>query len=272
MAQRIDRDFVMGVGAQVLAAQLAGMRDPSATDPGHLDAMADMAVRAAMALDAAVPRAEQRLVDEEKAAEDAARAEKDAEDAGRRAAEVAAQDAARLAARPAAAPGALDPASNARRDQLFSNPARTAAENDELAALQAQAPSAARAASEPSTGPAPGMPGGPDAARRDQLLANTARTPAEDEELARLQATSPAPGTPGDAGMTRRDQLPANPARTAAENDEVAKPGLGSGPLSPAPAKTAAPQPSPREQELADMPTRNPAQDAELAKLRASRV
>lgn len=102
MAQTIDRALVASIGGQVLAAQLAVMRDPSAVDPAHLDGMADLAVRAAMALDAAVPRAEKRLADEQKAAEDAEAAEKQAEADAKAAQEAAAAQAASDAAKAAA--------------------------------------------------------------------------------------------------------------------------------------------------------------------------
>jgi len=79
----VNRDVVLYVGGQVLAAQLAGLRDPSAQNDAHLDRLADLAVRAAIALDAAVPRAEERIAAESKAAEEAekeaAAAEKAAE-------------------------------------------------------------------------------------------------------------------------------------------------------------------------------------------------
>jgi hypothetical protein len=64
----IDRNAVLHVGGQILSASLAALRDPSAVDDSHLDGLADLSVRAALALDAGVSRAEQRLEDEAKAA------------------------------------------------------------------------------------------------------------------------------------------------------------------------------------------------------------
>lgn len=73
----VDREFVLQVGGHVLATQLAGLRDPSAQGDVGLDRLADLSVRAAIALDAAIPRAEERLAAEAKAAEEAkAEAEK----------------------------------------------------------------------------------------------------------------------------------------------------------------------------------------------------
>lgn len=77
----IDRDFVKQVGGHVLAVQLAGLRDPSAEGDSHLDRLADLSVRAAIALNAAIPRAEERLAAEAKAAEEKAKADKAAADA-----------------------------------------------------------------------------------------------------------------------------------------------------------------------------------------------
>lgn len=74
----VNRDLVLHVGGQILAAQLAGQRDPAAIDAGHLDTLADMSVRAALALDAAIPRAEERLAAEAKAAEAEVKAAEDA--------------------------------------------------------------------------------------------------------------------------------------------------------------------------------------------------
>lgn len=83
----VNRDSVLWVGAHILAAQLAGQRDPSTIDAGHLDALSDMSVRAALALDAAIPRAEERLVAEAEAAEAAEAEAKAADDAAKAAAE-----------------------------------------------------------------------------------------------------------------------------------------------------------------------------------------
>lgn len=77
----VNRDFVLYVGGHVLAMQLAGMRDPSARDDAHLDRLADLSVRAALALEAAIPRAEERLAAEAKAAEEAKIAAEEAEKA-----------------------------------------------------------------------------------------------------------------------------------------------------------------------------------------------
>lgn len=76
--RKVDREFVMKVGGHVLATQLGGLRDPSAEGDSHLDKLADLSVRAAMALDAAIPRAEERVAAEAKAAEEAEKAEADA--------------------------------------------------------------------------------------------------------------------------------------------------------------------------------------------------
>lgn len=72
----VNRDFVRHVGGQVLAAQLAGHRDPASVQGDHLDKIADLSVRAALALDAAIPRAEERLAAEAKTADEAVAAEK----------------------------------------------------------------------------------------------------------------------------------------------------------------------------------------------------
>lgn len=64
----IDRAFVGHVAGEIMAAQLAKMTNPVTADDVHLNTLADMAVRAAIAVDAAIPRAEKRLTDEEKAA------------------------------------------------------------------------------------------------------------------------------------------------------------------------------------------------------------
>lgn len=76
--RKVDREFVMQVGGHVLAIQLAGLRDPSAEGDSHLDKLADLSVRAAMALDAAIPRAEERVKVEAAAIEAAEKAEAEA--------------------------------------------------------------------------------------------------------------------------------------------------------------------------------------------------
>ena len=76
----IDHQVCIGVGAQVLAARLAQLPDPTTVDDAHLDTLADLSVRAALALTAAVPRAEERLAAEAAAAEAEAEAAKASED------------------------------------------------------------------------------------------------------------------------------------------------------------------------------------------------
>lgn len=82
-SQSIDRSLVLVTGGQIMSGQLAGHRDPASVAGDHLDRLADLSVRAALALDAAIPRAEERLAAEAQAAEDAAaaKAEKDKADA-----------------------------------------------------------------------------------------------------------------------------------------------------------------------------------------------
>lgn len=80
----IDRGAVLHVAGQVLAAHLAAVGDPATVDDSGLATLADLSVRAALALDAAIMRAEQRLADE---AEAKAAAEKAAADAERAAAD-----------------------------------------------------------------------------------------------------------------------------------------------------------------------------------------
>lgn len=79
--KKINQDLVRHVGGHVMAMQLAGARDPVGMSDEHLDRLADLAVRAAMALDAAVPRVEERLSAEEEKAEKAEKAEEAAEKA-----------------------------------------------------------------------------------------------------------------------------------------------------------------------------------------------
>lgn len=69
--KKIDREAVLLVGGQILAAHLAVERESTTIHPARLDALADLSVRAAVALDAAIPRAEERLAAEVKAAEEA---------------------------------------------------------------------------------------------------------------------------------------------------------------------------------------------------------
>ncbi len=73
---KIDRDAVLRVGGKVLAAQLAGVIEPSNVTDTHLAAMADLSVRSSIALDEAILRAEQRVVDEAAAAKEAETAER----------------------------------------------------------------------------------------------------------------------------------------------------------------------------------------------------
>jgi hypothetical protein len=89
-AKKIDRDFVMTVASHVMAARIVSVRDLTAVDDAHFDQLADVSVRAALALDAAIPRAEERLAAEAKAADDA----KAAQEAAEKATQDAAKDAA----------------------------------------------------------------------------------------------------------------------------------------------------------------------------------
>lgn len=73
-ARTVNREFVLQVGGHVLATQLAALRDPSAESDARLDQLADLSVRAAVALDGAIPRAEERMAAEAKAADEAAAA------------------------------------------------------------------------------------------------------------------------------------------------------------------------------------------------------
>ncbi len=91
---QINNDLVAAVGASVMGTFLAASRDLSAIDDAHLDLMADASVRAAMALSAAVPRAEDRLKAEAEAAAKAAADEKAAEDKAKADAAAAAKAAA----------------------------------------------------------------------------------------------------------------------------------------------------------------------------------
>lgn len=72
--REVNREFVRHVGGHVLAVQLAGQRDPATVQGDHLDKLADLSVNAALALDAAIPRAEERLAAEAKAEEEKAAA------------------------------------------------------------------------------------------------------------------------------------------------------------------------------------------------------
>lgn len=75
----IDRGAVLHVAGQVLAAHLAAVGDPATVDDSGLTTLADLSVRAALALEAAIPRAEQRLADEAAAKAAAEQAAADAE-------------------------------------------------------------------------------------------------------------------------------------------------------------------------------------------------
>lgn len=106
----VNADAVRHIGGLVLAAQLAGHPDPSAIDDSHLDRLADLSVRAAMALDAAIPRAEARIAAEDKAADDKEKADKAAADkvvADEKAAAKDAETAAKTPAKPADSGAAL---------------------------------------------------------------------------------------------------------------------------------------------------------------------
>lgn len=85
----IDRGAVLHVAGQVLAAHLAAVGDPATVDDSGLATLADLSVRAALALESAIVRAEQRLADE---AEAKAAAEKAAAASERAAAEKATGD------------------------------------------------------------------------------------------------------------------------------------------------------------------------------------
>lgn len=69
----IDRNFVGYVAGHIMGAQLASRTDPFTAGDDHLDRLADLSVRGALAVETAIERAEQRAADEEAAAE-AARA------------------------------------------------------------------------------------------------------------------------------------------------------------------------------------------------------
>lgn len=91
--RKVNRDVVLTVGAHVMAMQLTTL-DPARIDDHHFDLLADMSVRAALALDAAIPRAEERLAAEAKAADDAKAAQDAADKAAHAAADKAAAEAA----------------------------------------------------------------------------------------------------------------------------------------------------------------------------------
>ena len=95
----INRDFVGQVGGHILATQLAAMRDPGEVQDYHLDRLADVSVRAAIAIEAAIPRAEERIAAEAKAASDKAVADAAAVVAAEKAAAAAANAAAKEAAK-----------------------------------------------------------------------------------------------------------------------------------------------------------------------------
>ncbi len=76
----INNDLVTAIGAGIMGPFIAGSRDLGAIDDAHLDALADVAVRAAMAISAAIPRAQDRLNAEAEAAAKAEADEKAAED------------------------------------------------------------------------------------------------------------------------------------------------------------------------------------------------
>lgn len=86
-AHSIDRGSVLHIGGLIMSGQLAGLRDPASRDDAHMDRLADLSVRAALALEAAIPRAEERLAKEAEEAEvakvAAAKAAEDAEKAAK---------------------------------------------------------------------------------------------------------------------------------------------------------------------------------------------
>ena len=90
--QPMDPAVIHSVGSHILSAQLAGHRDPASIDQGHLDHLADMSVRAAVALTDAVPRAQKRMDDEDKAAVEAEEMEKAEAEDRRRGDEAAAKE------------------------------------------------------------------------------------------------------------------------------------------------------------------------------------
>lgn len=96
----INVDSVRMLGGHILGLQLAAMRDPGDVPDHHLDHLADASVRAALAIEAAIPRAEERLAAEANAADDKAAAEGAAARAAeeKAAADAAAADAAAAAA------------------------------------------------------------------------------------------------------------------------------------------------------------------------------
>lgn len=72
----MDRGLVYHVGSTILAHQLAGL-DPATVDQSYLALAADLSVRAAMELDAALERADKAKSEADRAAEEACRAEVD---------------------------------------------------------------------------------------------------------------------------------------------------------------------------------------------------
>lgn len=67
----IDRGAVLHIAGQVLAAHLATVSDPATIDDSGMATLADVSVRAALAIDDAIERAEERLAAEAAAAEKA---------------------------------------------------------------------------------------------------------------------------------------------------------------------------------------------------------
>lgn len=72
----IDRHFVGFVAGQIMGAQLATRANPLTAGDDHLDRLADLSVRGALAVDAAIARAEAR---EEEPAVDAAATDESAD-------------------------------------------------------------------------------------------------------------------------------------------------------------------------------------------------
>lgn len=75
----LDPQVVYQIGSQILGAHLGSMENPTATSDGHLDRLAELGVRAAIAMVAAVPRVQARMKAEAEAVEAAVRAAEAAE-------------------------------------------------------------------------------------------------------------------------------------------------------------------------------------------------
>ncbi len=71
----LNSDGASSMAGAILAAQLGAMRDGAAIDDGYLEALADLAIRATIALHDAIPRARERIAAAERAEADAQAAE-----------------------------------------------------------------------------------------------------------------------------------------------------------------------------------------------------